>query len=210
MSPFSFFKKTKAAKGRETLVSLAQQMTVKAPPGLFTAYDEIFCKEMATIQGFSQSEIDTMHQIITKGEGGYLNQGRYHKALFDAFFKDREWVWPEFEKWEGARDVWEDNRNRWGGPRDARELTYWYLMRALVFRAGSLGGRREQIKLGITHAIWMHSGGGKYPRPEHVRASNERLVYEIAKGAFLEGKWTWPGVEIDCKCVDRPVLPGFQ
>jgi hypothetical protein len=76
--------------------------TVKADAGLFAAYDEIFSEAMATLTGFSQSEIDAMHQLITKGEGGHLNQGRYHKTLFESFFKGREWVWPEFAKWENA------------------------------------------------------------------------------------------------------------
>jgi hypothetical protein len=170
--------------------------TVKADAGLFTAYDEIFFNEMATLKGFSESEIASMHDIITKGEGGHLNQGRYHKALFDKFFKERQWVWPEFDEWEHAR--------RYNGKQ------YWFLMHTLLFRASSLHSRSRQLELGITHARWQHSGAGTHPRPEHVKASNERLIYEIAKGAFLGGKWTWPGVEIDCKCVGQPVIPRFE
>ena len=68
--------------------------------------------------------------------------------------------------------------------------------------------RARQADLGITHAIWLHSAGGKVPRPEHVAMSGK--PYEIAKGAFLEGKWTWPGVEINCRCVSKSIIPGIE
>jgi SPP1 gp7 family putative phage head morphogenesis protein len=68
--------------------------------------------------------------------------------------------------------------------------------------------RTRHAELGITKAIWLHSAGGKQPRPEHVAFSGKE--YDIAKGAFLEGKWTWPGMEINCRCVSKPIIPGFE
>jgi uncharacterized protein with gpF-like domain len=65
----------------------------------------------------------------------------------------------------------------------------------------------RQKELGITKAIWVHSGGGKHPRPEHVAFSGKE--YDVEKGAYLEGKWTWPGFEINCRCTSRSVIPGF-
>lgn len=59
-------------------------------------------------------------------------------------------------------------------------------------------------ELGITRAKWLHSRGGKEPRPEHVAFSGQ--TYDVSKGAYLEGKWTWPGVEINCRCVSIPVV----
>ena len=67
--------------------------------------------------------------------------------------------------------------------------------------------RTRHIELGITQARWLHSAGGKTPRPEHVAFSGK--TYDIAKGAFLEEKFTWPGVEINCRCVSIPLLPEF-
>ena len=67
--------------------------------------------------------------------------------------------------------------------------------------------RVRQQELGITKAIWVHSAAGKEPRPEHVAANGKE--YDVAKGMFLEGVWTWPGVEINCRCVSRPILPGL-
>ena len=66
--------------------------------------------------------------------------------------------------------------------------------------------RRQE--LGITEAIWQHSGAGKEPRPEHVAFNGKR--YDLAKGAYLEGKWTLPGMEINCRCTSRAIIPGFD
>lgn len=68
--------------------------------------------------------------------------------------------------------------------------------------------KTRQQELGVTKARWQHSAGGKHPRPEHVAFSGK--TYDVAKGAFLEGKWTWPGREINCRCVSIPIIPGFD
>lgn len=65
--------------------------------------------------------------------------------------------------------------------------------------------RARHLELGITEAKWLHSAGGKTPRPEHVAFSGK--TYKLAQGAFLDGKWTHPGVEINCRCVSVPILP---
>lgn len=66
----------------------------------------------------------------------------------------------------------------------------------------------RQEQLGITTAKWKHSFGGKEPRPEHVKANGQ--TYDIKKGMYLDGRWTWPGVEINCRCVSQPIIPGFD
>lgn len=66
--------------------------------------------------------------------------------------------------------------------------------------------RVRQIEAGITKARWLHSAGGKKPRPEHVNFSGK--LYDIAEGAPIEGRW--PGVAINCRCVSVPVIPGFD
>ena len=68
--------------------------------------------------------------------------------------------------------------------------------------------RARQEEIGVVQAVWLHSRGGRHPRPEHVAFSGKR--YDVAKGAFLEGKWTWPGVEINCRCVSLSVIPALD
>lgn len=67
--------------------------------------------------------------------------------------------------------------------------------------------RVRQEALGITHAIWRHSHAAKQPRPEHLLFDGER--YDVRKGAYLEGVWTWPGREINCGCTSQSIIPGF-
>ena len=76
--------------------------------------------------------------------------------------------------------------------------------------------KARQLELGITRAKWLHSGGGRHPRPEHVsfskgthRGAAHGPFYDVEKGAFLEGKWTFPGFEINCRCVSISVVPGL-
>jgi len=68
-------------------------------------------------------------------------------------------------------------------------------------------------ELGIEQAIWMHSGGGREPRPTHVAFSAGRLngpIFNIKDG-WLDpavNERVWPGTLINCRCVSRPIVPG--
>ncbi len=66
----------------------------------------------------------------------------------------------------------------------------------------------RRAELGIRRARWKHSGGGKTPRPEHVAFSGK--IYEIGKGAYLEGKWVWPGSEPNCRCTSKSLIRGLD
>lgn len=74
--------------------------------------------------------------------------------------------------------------------------------------------RVRQQELGIDKAIWVHSSAGKEPRPKHVAFAAGRLggpIYDISKGAKIadDGGYTWPGVEINCRCFSRSIIPGL-
>lgn len=68
--------------------------------------------------------------------------------------------------------------------------------------------RRQEI--GLKEAIWMHSSGGKVPRPAHVAMDGKR--YKISQGMWDddEGKYVFPGELINCRCTSRVVIPGFD
>lgn len=70
--------------------------------------------------------------------------------------------------------------------------------------------RVRQQEAGITEAVWTHSRGGKVPRPTHVAQSGKR--YSVSEG-WLDpaiNRRIWPGTEISCRCVSRPVIAGFE
>jgi uncharacterized protein with gpF-like domain len=68
--------------------------------------------------------------------------------------------------------------------------------------------RRQE--LGITQAIWVHSGGGKEPRPSHVEAGAKGLVFDLSKGAYLDGEWVLPGQAINCRCTSKAIVAGWE
>ncbi len=64
--------------------------------------------------------------------------------------------------------------------------------------------------LGIRQAIWVHSGAGKEPRESHVKAGADKLVFDLDKGAYLDGEWVLPGYAINCRCTSRAIIPGLD
>lgn len=61
--------------------------------------------------------------------------------------------------------------------------------------------RARQLDVGITEARWKHSGGGKHPRPDHVRFAEGRdggPFYSVQKGAHISGQDIFPGQLINC------------
>lgn len=70
--------------------------------------------------------------------------------------------------------------------------------------------RRQE--LGLSQAIWQHSGGGKEPRPVHLGWGREGKVFDLAKGLYDpdEGQWVLPGTLINCRCTSRAIVPGFD
>jgi SPP1 gp7 family putative phage head morphogenesis protein len=72
-------------------------------------------------------------------------------------------------------------------------------------KATSVITRARQLEVGITEAVWMHSGAGKHPRPEHVKANGRR--YFIAEGCLIDGEYIFPGEAINCRCTSKPILP---
>jgi len=71
--------------------------------------------------------------------------------------------------------------------------------------------RVRQTDLGLK-AKWLHSHGGKEPRPTHL--ANNGQVYDPAVGWFDPDpkvrKRIWPGQLINCRCVSASVVPGFS
>jgi SPP1 gp7 family putative phage head morphogenesis protein len=68
--------------------------------------------------------------------------------------------------------------------------------------------RVRQKALGCKKGRWLHTGGGKEPRPSHVAANGK--IFDLDKGLYIDGKWTFPGEDINCGCVGAPIIPGVD
>jgi uncharacterized protein with gpF-like domain len=77
-------------------------------------------------------------------------------------------------------------------------------------RATAVLARTRMLELGITRATWLHSAGGKTPRPAHVKFSGQE--FDLATGHdFGDGEGAiLPGGVINCRCVAVPVLPKLR
>lgn len=94
------------------------------------------------------------------------------------------------------------------------------ISRSLHNKATAIINREQQASLGITHAKWLYANAPCMRDPNHPSAAEVQRDaahcaangkrYEISKGLFVDGKWTWPGVEEGCKCVARAVLPQLE
>jgi SPP1 gp7 family putative phage head morphogenesis protein len=72
--------------------------------------------------------------------------------------------------------------------------------------------RVRQVQVGITEAIWVHSGGGKHPRPTHVKAGRDKQRYQVSEG-WLDpavGRNIFPGELVNCRCVSKPLITGLS
>lgn len=101
----------------------------------------------------------------------------------------------------------------WGGVQEQLQERYGItrrranlIVRDQASKATSAFNRQRQIDMGLFKSQWMHSAGGKYPRPSHVKAGRDKLIYDVREGALLDGKRTWPGHDINCRCCGRTVL----
>lgn len=70
--------------------------------------------------------------------------------------------------------------------------------------------RTRMLEAGVKTALWVHSHGGKTPRPTHL--ANDGHEYDITTGWYdpAVDKYIHPGQEINCRCVTRPVVRGFM
>lgn len=77
-------------------------------------------------------------------------------------------------------------------------------------KATAVFTRVRQQEVGIEEAIWLHSHGGHEPRPTHVANSGKQ--YKISEGWYDPAvkRYIWPGTEINCRCVSKPIVKGFS
>lgn len=87
-----------------------------------------------------------------------------------------------------------------------------FIARDQANKATAVFTRVKHQELGIEEARWQHSHGGKVPRPTHVKASKDRVLYKVSEGWYDSdvGKYVWPGELSNCRCVAIPVIPGFS
>lgn len=120
MGFFDLFRRNKLAKKNSDEKKYPLMPTVEVPQQLSAAFDKAFFDVMAMIEGLSKTEKNEIHKIIASCKGGHLSQGDYYNLVYDKYFKDRNWSWGEFEKWQSAFDKIGEYPSKW--PRQTFEI----------------------------------------------------------------------------------------
>ena len=89
----------------------------------------------------------------------------------------------------------------------------------IINSSTSIINTQRMISAGIIQAKWMFSGtncGINFNlTPEEAEMNDAHMqangmIYDIRKGAFLNGRWTHPGMERGCKCCARSIIQGLE
>ena len=91
------------------------------------------------------------------------------------------------------------------------------IARFLNNRATAFMHRERLVAHGTERAVWHYSGAPCDPQSTSIASSQTAAhkaangkAFKVDKGMFLDGKWTWPGFEPECKCFMRGVVAGFS
>lgn len=68
----------------------------------------------------------------------------------------------------------------------------------------------RQRELGISYAYWKHSTVEKDPRPNHLKASRDGWIFDTQVGIDFGDGFVLPGVEINCRCGSRSIIPAID
>jgi uncharacterized protein with gpF-like domain len=100
-------------------------------------------------------------------------------------------------------------QNYWKGYKGVREHAAM-IARDQVNKVTQLIANTRYDDLGITKAIWLHSGAGRVPRPTHEDMDNKEFDIKQGFKDEKEKMFVQPGQLINCRCTCAPIVPGFE
>jgi uncharacterized protein with gpF-like domain len=128
------------------------------------------------------------------------------RSIPQQYLKDVETkVWGSVMKGADMHALSVDLRKTYGITRDRAAI----IARDQNNKAKAIIERTRRQELGITHAIWQHSAGGKTPRATHVAMSGK--AYPLDQGMYDSdyGGYVLPGELINCRCTSKAIIKAF-
>lgn len=115
-------------------------------------------------------------------------------------------VWTSVMKGGDMHALARDLQKTYGVTRDRAAV----ISRDQNNKAKAIIEKTRRQELGITHAIWQHSAGGKTPRATHVAMSGK--AYPLSQGMYDSDakQYVLPGELINCRCTSRAIIPAFE
>ena len=156
----------------------AAGMTVKFnyTPAMHEAFSLVLAQQVSLIRGLAQEHLSEVEGIVLRSAQLGRDLGYVTKELTERYDIDHK----------RAAFIARDQNNK----------------------ATAVFNRVRQLEImgPDAKAIWVHSGAGKHPRPDHVRAGRDKLVYKVSEGAFIDGEYIHPGELPNCRCTSRLIL----
>ena len=81
-----------------------------------------------------------------------------------------------------------------------------FVARNQISNFNALNNKLRYQNLGITEAIWVTTKKEKV-RPSHRDRHGKRFKIEDGLKSSLDGKTLLPGVDYNCECVMKPIIP---
>jgi len=75
-------------------------------------------------------------------------------------------------------------------------------------KATSEISRARMADSGCVYGRWRSSRRARHPRQSHQEVDGE--IFLLSQGLMIDGKLTFPGMEINCGCRTEPVVPGYE
>jgi len=129
------------------------------------------------------------------------------KSIPDQYLKDVESsVWQSVMKGGDLHQLTKDLKRNYGVSQRRAE----FIARDQNNKAKAIMENERRKEIGIKRAIWLHSGGGKEPRPTHVAMNGK--AYDLKKGMYDSAvkEFVWPGVLPNCRCTSQAIIPGLE
>lgn len=98
MGVFKFFRK------RKPVPAVEPRTPPGAAPALYVqdttnSYERVFNRVMATVVGVTEEETSEILAIVKRSGSDGLNMAGYFEQVYAAYFRGREWTWPEYDQW---------------------------------------------------------------------------------------------------------------
>jgi hypothetical protein len=73
--------------------------TIEMDKDFYRCYDIVFLDIMSSVSGISDIDKEEILLLIKNVSGGYINMSGYFLIVWNKYFKEKFWIWPEYEKW---------------------------------------------------------------------------------------------------------------
>lgn len=145
---------------------------------------------------------DDMHNVVTAAVESTVS---LIKSISSEHFSDiRQMVMRSVQEGRDLYGLRKELQNRYVITRKRAAL----IARAYNNQVSASIERQRASDLGLHKALWQHTPGSSlHPRKEHLDWNGKEFDTQQGMWSTKDGKYVFPGMPINCKCVQRMILP---